>query len=120
MQGVDRRSPCWGEAQYLRVVSTPSKMGVPGLLTRVVEWHQRVIRGIGRCGAIIFVPVTSRTREGQIVEGTAPTATDWQDMFDRKRTCRVIRPALTVFASTLRSFHHNALHADRDVDSRHR
>ncbi len=120
VQGVDRRTPRRCETQYLRVISAPSKMGVPALLARVVQWHPRVIRGIGHFCAIIFVSVTSRTRKGKIVEGTAPTATDWQDMFDRKGTRCVIRPALTVFAAALCPFQHSTLRYNGDVDSRHR
>lgn len=72
VQGVDRRSPCWGEAQYLRVVSTPSKMGVPGLLTWVVEWHQRVICRSGAAVRVYLCPLHPAQAKARLSRALLP------------------------------------------------
>jgi hypothetical protein len=94
-------------------------MLLPPLLAWVVSRYQSSISGIRGFRPVIFVPVTSRTRKGQIVEFAGPISADWHDMFDCKRFGRIIRTTLTVLATTLRTLDHGSLRHDGDVDSRH-
>jgi hypothetical protein len=68
---------------------------------------------------VVLVPVTSRTREGQIVDLASSTPADRHDMFDGKRFGRIISTTLAVLATALRTLNHRTLRIGGDVDSRH-
>ena len=68
---------------------------------------------------VVLMPVTSRTRKGQIVEFTCSTSADRHDIFDRKRFRCIISTTLTVLATALCTLNHCSLRNDGDVDSRH-
>ncbi len=87
-----------------REVVAPGEVGIPAIVTGMVQWHALAAHWIERFNLVILVVIATLTRKREVFQRCRSALGTWSHVLDRKGLRSIASLTATILAASIRAF----------------